>query len=59
LVDPHDPQAVAKAIVNACQDKTLQGKSKKLNTQIIRSKAEVQVVRSKVESFCREFTHKE
>jgi glycosyltransferase involved in cell wall biosynthesis len=59
LVDPHDSQEVAKAIVNACQDKSLQAKSKKLNTQIIRNKAEVRTVRKKVGSFFREFTHKE
>ena len=59
LVDPQDPQAVANAIVNACQDKVLQEKSKKLNREIIRNKAEVSVVRRKIESFYKEFIHKE
>lgn len=59
LVDPHDPQAVAQAILIACQDKTLQEESKKLNKEIIRNKAEVTVVRRKVKSFYKEFIHKE
>ena len=59
LVDPLDPQAVAKAIVEACQDKVLQEKSKQLNREIIRNKAEVTVVRRKVESFYKDFFHKE
>jgi glycosyltransferase involved in cell wall biosynthesis len=59
LVDPQDPQALAKAIVAACQDKALQEKSKKLNRKIIRNKAEVQVVRRKVETFYKEFFHGE
>jgi glycosyltransferase involved in cell wall biosynthesis len=59
LVDPHDPQAVAKAILNACRDKDLQQKAKILNQEIIRTKAEVQVVRRKVDAFYKEFTHQE
>jgi len=59
LVDPQDPQAVANAIVNACQDKDLQQKSKKLNREIIRTKAEVQVVRKKVASYYESFIRKE
>ena len=59
LVDPHDPQAVAKAIVEACQDKVLQEKSKQLNREIIRNKAEVTVVRRKVEAFYKDFFHQE
>ncbi len=51
LVDPHDPQATANAIIKACKDKTLQQRAKKRNQEIIRAKAEVQVVRRKVESF--------
>ena len=54
LVDPHDPQAVAQAILTACQDKALQLKAKKLNLEIIRTNAEVQVVRRKVEAFYEE-----
>jgi glycosyltransferase involved in cell wall biosynthesis len=59
LVDPHDPQAVAQAIIKACQYKTLQNKAKKLNQEIILTKAEVQVVRRKVDAFYKEFTHQE
>jgi glycosyltransferase involved in cell wall biosynthesis len=54
LVNPHDPQAVAQAILNACLDKTLQQRAKKLNHETIRTKAEVQVVRRKVETFYKE-----
>jgi glycosyltransferase involved in cell wall biosynthesis len=59
LVDPHDPRAVADAIVNACRDKLLQEKSKKLNKEIIRTRAEVSVVRRKADSFYKEFIHRE
>jgi glycosyltransferase involved in cell wall biosynthesis len=54
LVDPHDPQAVANAILTAYRDKTLQQKSKKINQEIIRTKAEVRVVRRKVKAFYKE-----
>ena len=59
LVDPHDPQAVAQAILTACRDKDLQQKAKKLNYEIIRTKAEVQVVRRKVKAFYTEILHQE
>jgi len=59
LVNPQDPKAVAKAIVYACHDIALQEKSKRLNTEIIRTKAEVQIVRRKVASFYRAFIRKE
>ncbi len=57
LVDPHDSQAVAAAIVNACQNRKLQARSKKLNLQVIRNKADVRMVRKKVDSFYKGFIH--
>ena len=59
LVDPLDPQAAANAILNACRDVALQQKAKKLNQEIIRTKAEVQLVRRKVKLFYEEFPHKD
>ncbi len=55
LVDPRDPDLLAKAILKAIEDQTLRQKAAALNKEIIASRASVSATLPKIQSFYNQF----
>jgi len=57
LVDPADPQMLAKAILRAIDDQTLRQQADKINAQLIAERANFRAVMAKAETFYSEVIH--
>ncbi|MCA1954336.1 MAG: glycosyltransferase family 4 protein [Anaerolinea sp.] len=56
LVDPHNPQALAEAIVLALTNPTLRHQAAELNLKLIQQRAEINLVRAQLAVFYQRFT---
>lgn len=54
LVNPHDPRALAEAVLAGLADSELRARSRRLNTEMIAERAEYQKVMGKAVNFYRQ-----